>query len=76
MNHIEIDGQIDARKKYSRLTDSEKLHTVKEVKLRKRDKKNIARDIGFSISTVRRVMDKMWSEGVSTLILFNLRTYT
>ena len=32
--------------------------------------------MGISISTVRRVMDQMWSEGVSTPRWFNLWTYT
>ena len=76
LNHLEDNEQIGVKKKYTRLTDSEKLDIVKEVKLRKRDKKDIAKDTGVSISTIRRVVDQLWTEGVSTPRWFNFWTYT
>ena len=52
--------------KYARLTDSDKLLTVKEVKLNKRSIKEVAKFLNTNSSMIRKIQNQMWSEGVST----------
>ena len=62
----EIEFRIAHRKKYSRLTDSDRLFVVKEVKLNRRSIKELAKSMHTSSSTIRRTVSQMWSEGNST----------
>ena len=72
----QLQDRIKEKKKYGRLTDSEKLFIVKEVKLKKRDKKELSKILKVSYSTIRRVTAEMWSEGSKSSKWFDPVRYT
>ena len=56
------------KKKYAKVTDLEKLHIGKEVKL----KENISNYTKVSISTIKKMMNLMLTKGVNTSRWLNL----
>ena len=71
---LRLEDRIYERKKYARLTDSDKLLAVKEVKLNKRNIKEAAKFLNTRSSTIKRIQYRMWNEGASTQKWFNLKS--
>ena len=76
LDSFRSEGYAKKKRKYARLTDSEKLFIVKEVKLKKRNKKELSKTLEISYSTIRRVVREMWSEGSKTSKWFDSAVYT
>ena len=62
-NRFETEDKVFERKRYARLTDSQKLFRAKEVKLNKRSVKEVAKSMNVSSSSIRRSVNQMWTEG-------------
>ena len=72
-NILGAEDKVLERKRYARLTDSQKLFIAKEVKLNKRSVNEVAKSMNVSSSSIRRSVNQMWTEGRSTKKWFDLK---
>ena len=72
-NRFGAEDKVFERKRYARLTDSQKLFIAKEVKLNKRSINEVAKNINVSSSLIRISINQMWTEGRSTQKWFDLK---